>query len=218
METETSEGYRRYRRYFVGIDRLYQTKKAQTYTGIVLSILAVAFFLFFAIRPTFVTIAGLFKEIKDKRTIAEQLEEKINTLNSAQLEYQRVESSFFLLDQALPVQADVSFLIRQLEALARKDNVDLGVLQLGTTTLKGEPITVKASKTQKTEEGQEDAQGANFSLAIKGNYQQVKTFLDDMSRLRRLALVEAFAFQAGKEETELILTLNAKAYYLTNKQ
>lgn len=217
MDPNQPEKYHRYRRYFVDISRFYQKKKARVYTGIVLSILAVAFFLFFAIRPTLVTITSLLKEIKDKREIAEQLEDKINALNSAQIEYQRIEKDLYLIDESLPVNADVSLLLRQLEALARKNNVALGPIQFEETILKGEEVT-PANKTKKKTEVGEAAQSVNFSLAVAGNYNQLKSFLGALTRLRRLVLVDAFAFQTGKKEEGLVLSLNAKAYYLIKEQ
>lgn len=203
MGVESPERYPRYRRYVVNLGRFYQKKKARIYTGIVFSILTVAFFLFFAIRPTLVTIASLLKEIEDKRVIAEKLEDKINALNSAQIEYRRVEKDLYLVDEALPVAPNVSLFVRQLEALARKHNVVIDSLQFEAITLK--------SEVQTGETGQE----TSFSLAVTGNYSQLKSFLETLTRLRRMVLVDDFTFESGEEGEELVLSLNAKAHCLT---
>jgi len=206
METTQTPEYRRYRRYFVDLSRFYQKKEVRVYTSIVLSILTVAFFLFFAIRPTIVTIVGLVKEIKDKRTIAEQLEDKINALNSAQIEYQRIERNLYLVDEAFPVDPRLSLYIRQLEALARRHNVDIQSLQFKGTTLKGKG------------EGKETSPEVSFSLALAGDYPRLKSFLDTLTRLRRLVVVDSFTFQTGKEEERLILSLDAQIYYQTKEK
>lgn len=216
METNQPEAYRRYRRYFVDLSHFYQKRQARVYTGIVLSILTVAFFLVFAIRPTLVTIAGLLKEIKDKKVIAEKLEDKINALNSAQIEYQRIEDDLYLVDEALPTKANVSFLLRQLETLAKKNNISFDSLQFGATTLKGKERTAKTDI--KETEKRETNPKADFSLAGVGDYHQLKAFLDTLIRLRRLVLVDTFAFQTGKEGERLILNIDAGAYYLTKEQ
>lgn len=215
MAEELSEKRRRHRRYFVNISRFYQKRQVRVYTGIVLSILTVTFFLFFAIRPTFVTIAGLLKEIKDKRAINEQLEDKISALNSAQIEYQRISKDLSLIDEALPVDPDLSLFILELEALTRKHNLSLDSLQVGAITLKGEET---ARATKKEAEAREIAEGMSFGLATYGDYSPLNSFLNTLSGLRRLVFVDAFGFQTSQEGGELILNLNAKAYFLNKKE
>lgn len=205
MVTSQTEGYRRYRRYFVDLSRFYQKKQARVYTGIVLSLLTATFFLFFAIRPTITTIAGLIKEIQDKKIINEQLQDKINALNAAQKEYQNTAASLYLLDEALPENPNLSLLVRQIEALARKDGIAVRAVQLEGATIKGQ---------NEKESAEEDGQGTNFSLAATGSYQQLKTFLASLTGLRRLVSVTAFTFQSDKEAGSLIVSLNAKAHYL----
>lgn len=219
MAVETSEEYRRYRRYFVDIRHLYQKKKVRIYTGVVLSILTTTFFLFFAIRPTVTTIASLIKEIKDKKEIAAKLQDKINALNSAQTEYQQVEKDLFLIDEALPQNANLSLFIRQLEALASKNNVAIQSIQFEETILKGKEAPTKPTKAKEKVEKREVLPGMNFSLAVAGDYYNLKLLLGSLSNLRRLVLIDGFSFQpVSKEEKNLILTLNARAYYLTSEQ
>lgn len=219
MVVEATEEYHRYRRYFVDIRRLYQKKKVRVYTGIVLSILTTAFFLFFAIRPTVTTIASLIKEIKEKKEIAAKLQNKINALNSAQSEYQQVEKDLFLVDEALPKNANLSLFIRQLEALTSKNNVAVQSIHFEETILKGKEALPEAMKTKEKVEKKEIFPGMNFSLAVAGDYRHLKSFLGFLSSSRRLVLIENFSFQTlAKEEKNLILSLGAKAYYLTPEQ
>lgn len=205
MDTSPAESYRSYRRYFVDLSRFYRRKKARVYTGIVLSLLTITFFLFFAIRPTVTTIASLIKDIQDKKIINEQLQDKINALNSAQKEYQATAASLHLVDEALPENPGLSLLVRQIEALARKDGIAVRAVQLEGATLKGED--------EKQTEPKDD-QGTRFSLAATGDYQQLKTFLASLTGLRRLVSVTAFTFQSDQETENLIVSLNAKAHYL----
>lgn len=207
MAIEPPADYRRYRRYFVELKDLYQKKKVRVYTGIVLSLFVVAFFLFFAIRPTLKTIAALTKEIKDKKVVAQKLQDKINALNSAQIEYQRIEDELYLIDQALPENANLSLLIQQLEALARQHGVTIASIQFNQTTLKGiDEAKEKASKTGE--------QSAGFSLAIAGNYQNLKSLVDSLAKLRRSISIEALVFQTGDEQV-LLLNLGGEAHYLS---
>lgn len=204
MPVYQPEPYHRYRRYLGNIRFLYQKKQARVYTGIVLSILTVAFFGFFAIRPTLVTISGLLKEIKDKREVVAQMDQKINNLAKAQANYNQISNRLYLINQSLPQDPDLSLLIKQVEALARISSVNLDSVRFDKTNLQGE--------VEKKEE-----QKVGFSLALSGSYQNLKQFLNSLDTLRRVILIESFAFKSKAEgETQfLTLTINAKAHYLT---
>lgn len=207
MALDWQTEYHRYRRYFTNINQFYRQKKIKVYTGIVLSIFATAFFIFFAIKPTIVTIVGLVKEISDKQLVTNELEAKVNALASAQSEYQRVETDLYLVDQALPKSSEVAVFIRQLEALARKSEIKLEGAQMNQVSLK-EQTTSKEPQT------------INFSVVASGGYQNLKSFLQSISSLRRIVVIDSFAFRTAKDETEkkLNLTLTAKAFFMKENQ
>jgi len=202
-----TDRYRQYRRYFIGLGALYKKKQARVYTGIVLTIFTVAFFGFFAIRPTLVTISGLFKEIKDKKEVVKQMDEKIADLTKAQINYSQIEDELYLVDQSLPLDPDLASLMKQLESLARTNSVTLESVQYDKINLLGE-----AEK--------EEGQKAAFTLSLSGNYADLKQFLYSLDNLRRIILVDGFSFSTKTEEEIQILMLNvtAKAYYLTKNQ
>ena len=228
MDFDWQTQYRRYQRYFVNLGQFYHQKKARVYTGIVASILAAAFFLFFAIKPTLVTISGLIKEIQDKKMVAEKLESKIRALGPAQKQYTLIKADLYLVDQALPFHPQVSLLVKQLEALGRQTGVILETIQFSQVTLKGS--TPSKSKTTPTPEkpsaktaSSEEKSGVVFDLVASGNYQNLKSFLYSLSSLRRVILIEAFAFKADSENKEatnevLNLTVKAGAYFLRNDE
>jgi Tfp pilus assembly protein PilO len=201
--------YHRYRRYFVDLGQLYKKrKKVRVYTGIILSLLTVSFFLFFAIKPTLTTIAGLIKAIKDQRVVVDRLQTKINALSLAQSEYNLIQNDIFLVDEALPTDSQVSTLTKQLEVLARREGVTVETIKFGQVYLKGE-----GPKTE--EKPKNDTSSVNFSFAASGEYQNLKSFLRSLSSLRRIILVDSFAFKTGKTEGErLTLSLNAQAFFL----
>lgn len=197
--------FHRYRRYFVNVGQFYRQKKARVYTEIVLSILTTAFFLFFAIKPTLVTITSLIKEIKDKKVVAQKLEDKINSLNVAQGEYFTVQGDLYLVEQALPKDSQISVLLKQLEVLASRAGVSLEAVQYSSVSLKGDtdeskPLTV------------------DFKIALGGNYQDLKNFLLSLNNLRRIIHLDGFAFKTRKAEEGLILSVSAKAFFLKEEK
>ncbi|MCX6724676.1 MAG: type 4a pilus biogenesis protein PilO [Candidatus Shapirobacteria bacterium] len=195
--------YHRYRRYFTDLGRFYQTKKARTYVGIILSILTVTFFVIFAIKPALATIAQLIKQTKDQKLVVGELEKKITSLSQAQNEYLAVESDLYLVDEALPQESQVPLLIKQLETLAYQSGVDIGRLRINEVDLK------------KTDSPKTEKQPLSFNFTALGSYANLKNFLSSLSTLRRIILVESFSFQKGTDEKSgLSLNLAAKAWFL----
>lgn len=195
--------YHRYRRYFTDLSRFYQTKKSRVYTGIILSLLTIAFFVIFAIKPTLTVITQLIRQTKDQKLVTTELEKKISNLSQTQNEYLTVEYDLHLVDEALPQDPQATLLIKQLETLAYQSGVGIGRLRLNEVELKktGFPKTEK--------------QPLNFSFAAFGNYTNLKNFLSSLSTLRRIILVESFSFQKGTgEKSGLSLNLVAKAWFL----
>lgn len=193
----------RYRRYVTGVGVLYKKKKARVYTGIILSIFTIAFFGFFAIKPTLVTIGGLLKEIKDKREVVAQMDQKINNLNKAQTNYTRIEKDLDLVNESLPLDPDLPILIKQLESLARLSSVAIESVRFEKTNLQGEIETEKG-------------QASGFSVTLVGDYKNLKDFLSSLDTLRRIISVKSFGFTSKTEEEIqlLILSISAEAHYL----
>lgn len=192
--------YHRYRRYFTNVGQLYKKKNVRVYTEIILSIVTISFFLFFAIKPTVLTITGLIRQIKDQRVVAEKLGKKINALSQAQNQYLSIEPDFYLINQALPTDTQASLLIKELEALARRSGVTLKAVQFNKIGLK--------EKNLKSEQKE-----INFNITASGDYQRLKEFLTSFNLLRRVVIINSFSFQTEKESKNLSLNLKAKTFY-----
>lgn len=192
------EGYRRYRRYYRRLQGLYQKPPVRDFTFLVLSLLTVAFFGFFAIKPSLKTIGELVKEIGDKRMASEKLEQKINALSAAQQEYALVQPDLPLVLSVLPKDSDFSQLAKEIEYLASKNNLLLLSLRIQQASLFGGPE-------------KKELISLDFDLNLSGDYLSLKNFLANLERLDRLVKIEALSF-AKKEMLSLVIT--AKAYYL----
>lgn len=195
--------YHRYRRYFTDLSKFYQKKKARVYVEIILSLLAVTFFISFAIRPTFKTIAQLIRETKDQKTVAAELEKKINNLSEAQRNYLTIEPELVLIEEALPQKAEVTLLAKQIETLAHRSGIAI-------VNLRFTEVNLTENQT-----GKQEKQEVKFSFNALGDYLNLKNFLRDLMSLRRIVLVKAFSFQTGKSEGNILsLNLNGQAWFL----
>lgn len=206
MALKTGRNYRRYQRYFVDLQTLYQKREIKLYTGLILSLLAVAFFGLFALRPTLTTIAGLVGDLRDKKAINQKLQEKINNLSRAQTNYSQTINSLELLDQALPRNPSVSQIAYQIEILAQKSNLIVRSINFESVNMKGE------SPKQKNE--------VSFDFTLSGDFQSLKSFLESLENLRRIITIKSFSLSKSKSVENQTMTLNVlgKAYFLPNNQ
>lgn len=194
--------YRQYNRYFTDISHFYKTKKGRVYTGIILSLITINFFIFFAIKPTLVTIVQLVRQVKDQKELAIDMDKKIKALGNAQSQYLEVEGQLYLIDEALPKTPNLTVLIKELEALAFKSQVAVIGSRINQVPISGQG------------EPQENKQSVDFSFTAVGDYARLKDFMSSLSDLRRVITIEGFAFQNNKDNPGLLtLTINAKAWY-----
>lgn len=64
--------------------------------------LLIAFFIFFAIKPTFLTISKLVGDIRHKKNLTLQLRKKIDDIIAAQDLFAQVQEKYYLVDESLP--------------------------------------------------------------------------------------------------------------------
>ena len=219
--------YHRYQHYFSDLSHFAPTKKTKAYTGLVLSFFTIAFFLFFAIKPTIITIVGLNKEIKDKKVVIEKLDKKIQSLSDAQKIYLGIQDDLPLIDEALPKTSEIQTLIKQIEALATISNVNLDAAKYDEVVLSGTRGKTAVPPSEDTYSGPLPTNSIIYDTSVSGSYDNLKTFLAGLGQIRRINVVTAFSCQnSNKQATEekvgsstnLTLTLSASAYSLNLTQ
>ena len=210
MSDQAKPQHHRYRRYSKSLQLLYKSKKAKTYTGVALTIFAIAFFTFFTIRPTLITIAGLLKEIEDQKVIAEKLEDKIESINLAQEEYKKAEDKLGLIDESFPEDTEFSTLVKQIELLVQVNNLEINSLNYNEVRLKemsGGEESGSASSSQLKE--------ISFKLSTSGTYEQLTVFISDLFRFRRVLEITDYSISKLSEKSQetLAIDLGLKAFY-----
>jgi len=122
-------------------------KKSHTILGMTLFSLIV--FGAFAIRPSLVTISQLRQEVKKARGAKTFLDQKIDHLSQAQVNYQIALEDVKLVDRALPPEPSVPAILETLSLAAGKNSVSLEETTLekvlGETGLKTLPFTVRVA-------------------------------------------------------------------------
>jgi Tfp pilus assembly protein PilO len=111
-------------------------KKSYTILGMTLFSLVV--FGAFAIRPSLATISRLRQEVKEARAAEEILNQKINNLSQAQVNYQLVLKDIDLVSQSLPREESVPAILEMLSLAAGRNNVVLEGATFGSVEGEGE--------------------------------------------------------------------------------
>lgn len=215
MATGWRKDYLRYKEFFLNIVILYQKKKeVRMFLEIFLSSITIIFFGVFALRPTVLTIAELYKQVKSKEETVQKLDQKINALGQAQNIYANQTSRIFAVEQVAPVAPSPETFVRQLEGIASKNNAKILGISVGEVVLKG-TTTVKRESLE-VSPLPEGAKGLSFSLSASSDYPYLIGFLKDLEKLRRPIKIDSLGFNSSivGENKILVLVVSGRVPYL----
>lgn len=111
------------------LSELFKTPQRKTYTLSAITAITIGVFLLLALRPTFLKITELNKEIEDKRDFLIEVDDKVQTLNYLISERQSVSSNLSLLDAGLPSNEKAGFLIANFAAIAEQYDLNLSSVE-----------------------------------------------------------------------------------------
>ena len=184
--------YSRYKSYFLDIVSLYKQKPDfKKYLELFLSLIAVAVFSFFAIKPTMITIINLTKEIKAKEDTLEKMDEKIENLKNAQNVFYQQKSAIDILNMAIPSSPSLETAIRQIETSINTNTITPGNITYSSVTIKGAD-QIKRSK-EETQGLPDKTKVIVITLGGKGTYESIKGFLSNMENMRRPLKIDSFS-------------------------
>lgn len=206
------EQYGRYRKYLTNFVSLYKRRNdIKMFMELLLSLTSIALFSLFAIKPTFLTVAQLIRDIKAKNQTIDQLDQKIQSLSQAQSILVQNKSLIDLLNSAVPTSPNADFYLRQIEGVAKKDGVNVLGVSTGEAAIQGAPDT-------KTEDFTEGAQGLGVSVSVTGNYESLQNFLADIENLLRPIQIDSTAVSSTSQEiettTKIVLVITGRIPYL----
>lgn len=230
------------RRYYQALQPVMSRASTRSYTTLILSLLAISLFGWYAIRPTVRTILFLRREIADKTTLNQRMEEKITALIEAQAVYEDVQPRLSLIPQALPETPEVMDAVIQIRNFALVSGASVSAIQVSTVPILGsgarvptpspathsqEPLTDNdeaSSKPTTSNEGGKNQLSFPLTATVAGPYPVVKSFLEGILNMRRLVGIETLTLAPVKEESPsgtssgmiLRLVLNLNTHYSGN--
>ncbi len=203
------------RRLRLDLMRYYRLPSVQVSIGVVLALFITAFFIMFAIRPTFATIVSLQKTIVESRDTLKELETKVSVLGKASTLLEKIKPQLPLLDSSIPSDGmnydEISF---SLEALAQNTEVKLESFTLGSSLLSSRLI--KAYEPNKKNE----VIPSPITIRINGTYPQIVSYLSRLANTIRLTSIESVAIirdgtSSSKTGTgALTMTIGGSMYYM----
>jgi Tfp pilus assembly protein PilO len=213
-----------YRRYYTFLGPLIGKPKAKAYTYLGISCLTVAFFIFFAIRPTINTIIGLQKQIKDNKEVESKLQEKISALSQLQAEYEIIQADLPILDTALPVKPNIDELIKTVEKLAFENQASLSAMQVGEAILSENNVEASQSTQPEPQKAKsktvsmpisKPAIPINLVFTTESNYGNITKIVAGINRLPRLYAIQNITMM--KNLDKVLASIKVYAYYLPVK-
>lgn len=194
----------RYFRYFTYIKPITGIPIVKTYAPAIFTILTMAVFVIFAIKPTIETILVLQKKLNDADTIVAKVNAKAENLSQARENYQKLDKTVKdKVQAAIPDGIDLKSLIQNLEQAARTYEASISALQI-------QPIALVATQDHTELKLQE----ASFIFNLETSYQRATAILQDLARSSRLISIDKITLNRAGEGKNLILSIAGKAYFL----
>jgi len=205
-----------YRKYYHSVEPLLAKPKTRMYSTVIFFFLVVALFGWYAVKPTIQTILSLRREIVDKKTVNQKMDEKIAALIEAQSVLDAIGQRVSYIEDATPQNPDAVVVVRQLRDIAANAGASISALQVASVpVLPGASASATKSSTVKQ---------INFpiTLSIEGTYQTLSTFLESVLAIRRVFIIDSISFSPNKKQDmgtptspSIQLVIKMNAYYQT---
>ena len=211
--------YLKYRQYSRNIYALYQKRDdLKMFLETLLSLGVIILFGIFALKPTALTVSQLYREIKNKEKLVNDLDTKITALDKAQNVLMTNAETILTLDLVLGGFPQPDLFSLQIEKLAEKNGVSLGGLSFNDVVIKGTPGK-ESPKTKNLTALPANSSGTPFSLTLTGSYPNLFNFLGDLENLKTPIVTDTVNINKGKSKDSpvLSLTVAGRLVYVPNE-
>lgn len=187
------------------VKNLFNREDVRDYTYIILFLLISSFFGFFVLRPALIVAFSLKREAADLKNVLEIYQLNNKKLISIELDLEKIRSSVYLIDQAMPQKPSTKILIDDIKKAALKDNIDIKNLSLSSVNLKTD---IKDQKLKTL----------SVTMETSGDFKDLKGFIARLTNQRRIKNIKSL--KLFKEDTiattssSLKAVLELEGYYL----
>lgn len=188
------------------LNYFYEKPVARVSLEVFLTVFLVLFLAAFAIRPTLITMSDLIQEIDNKKELEQQLLQKIAALQTAQTEYAFVASNVNLLDEAIPIEANLIKSIKIIEKAASDNSVIVEAIGTEEIPDKSDPNIPFNQRTR---------QFVIIQVGVSGDYQSIRNFIETLKASRRAFTIETinFSLEENRGNKKLDARINISLPY-----
>jgi Tfp pilus assembly protein PilO len=170
----------------------FKREKTQKYITIVLTLITTIILGFFAINPTFSTIANLQKQIDDSNFVQQKLQVKINNLSILQGKYTNLSPDLTIVDDAVPTTAQIPLFVAEVQSVANNTSLTLTSLQ--------------TSEVDLSQSGAQKQSNFDFTATATGTYPNILNFLDQITNFQRMVALKSIILSSQNGVLQLSLT------------
>lgn len=193
-------------KYFPNIPYL-NSEKNQKFFSIILTLCAISFFGFFAIKPTVSTILKLQKELSDNEFVLNQLEVKVKNLTELKKQYLNLQSDLPIINNAITIQPDVHLLFAQIQSIAQESNITIRKLQ---------NLEVEILKNNKSKNN--NYSSYSFTITGSGSFEDIPKFVQTLTNMERVIGIDTFSINniTDQNNESLGFDIQGFAYFKDN--
>lgn len=192
-----------YSRYYTYIKPIIENQAVKSYSPYIFSLVTIAILVVFAIRPTISTILNLQKELQNQQSALQSLKNKSNNLTEAKRNLEALPLEVrSKIDNAVPVQANVTFLIKSLRNLAPQEG--------SASALQIQPVTIFNMMEPK---GKFDVGQISFTYNSEVDYPKALELLTKINKLARVASIDSVSLNK-QQGGQLVVSITGRAYFM----
>lgn len=161
-------------------------ERSQKFFYIVLTLLALSFFGFFAINPTVSTILKLRKELVDSEFVFKELETKIKNLSSLRTQYDSMQSDLPVITDAITTEPNVHLLFAQIQAASQQSNIKIKKLQ-----------NFEVEILKNTNTPGKKYHSYSFVIVGNGTFANISDFVSTIRSMQRIIDIDIFSITSA---------------------
>jgi Tfp pilus assembly protein PilO len=181
---------------FVYLQKQKENQKVVKLVEVGATFFLISFFIFFAIKPTFLTISSLLGDIKSKEILSKELKTKINDVIIAQDLFSQVQERYYLVESSLPINPRFSQATSQIMSTSQNHQIFLNKIDFII----------------------QDSKHFSANISTTSSYLSAVSFVSNILQNRRLMGLDSFTFSLSKntQDQEISINLPLKIYYWQN--
>lgn len=191
------------------VSKQQENKRSRRLSEAAFTVVVIALFVLFALKPTLGTISDLMGKIKSKKILVAEMDKKIKNILQAQDNFAKIQNDYPLIQACVPSRPSYYNAALQIQKAGEKNNINFDKLGFNLSETKDQKIIDN-----------------RFSITIsnQNEFMNLLETLNLLGKSRRPLTIDSFSFALSKMQAGVAtssagfvnLGFSAKYYYLDN--